>query len=113
MEFYISGSVHGESGFLSIIGCCGDEPIAPGTEFRAMFRLKPRHYPDGLESPREVEECRNIHLVVQAVEAYGKSLDVLPANTTGVLRCFGSSIERVPGGWVLTDQCIRDSDRRT
>ena len=110
MEFYISDSVRGESGFLSIVGCCGDEPVSPGAEFRTIFRIKPRHYPDGLESPHEVEEYKNIHLTVQEVEACGKSLDALPANTTGILRCVDSSIDRVPGGWVLTDQCIPDSD---
>ena len=106
MEFYISGSAHGEPGFLSIIGRCGSQPLRPGVEFRAMMREKPRQYPAGLESPREIEECRSVHIKVKEVEAYGKKVDVLPANTTGVLRCVDSSVDLVPGGWILTDQCV-------
>ena len=105
MEFYISGSVHGETGFLSIIGRCGNEPIRPGVEFRAILREKPRLYPDGLESPREIESCKSIRIKVREVEVYGKQVESLPANTTGVLRCFDCSVELVPGGWILTDQC--------
>jgi len=106
MEFYISGSVNGEAGVLSIIGRCGNEPIRPGAEFRAILSEKPRQYPDGLELPREIERCKNIHIRVQEVEVYGKKVDVLPANTTGVLRCVDSSVELVPGGWILSDQCV-------
>jgi hypothetical protein len=109
MEFYISGSVHGESGFLSIIGRCGSESVRPGAEFRALLREKPRSYPEGLELPREIEECKNVHIKVQEVEAYGKKVDVLPANTTGVLRCVDYSMDLVPGGWILTDQCVTES----
>jgi hypothetical protein len=49
----------------------------------------------------------NIELpAVQELETYGKKVSVLPPNTTGVLRCIGSSVDLVPGGWILTDQCI-------
>jgi hypothetical protein len=106
MEFYVSGSVHGESGILSIIGRCGNQPVQPGLEFRAIFREKPRPYPDGLELPREIDACKNIHIKVQEIEAYGKRVDVLPANMTGVLRCVDYSVDLVPGGWILTDQCV-------
>jgi hypothetical protein len=106
MEFYISGSAHGESGFLSIIGRCGNESIRPGDEFRAEFKEKPRDYPEGLESPREIQECKDIHIKVQELETYGKRVDVLPPNTTGVLRCVDYSTDLVPGGWILTDQCV-------
>lgn len=103
MEFYISGSVNGESGFLSIIGRCGNEPVRPGMEFRAILREKPRSYPEGLALPREIAECKHLHIKVQEVEAYGKKVDVLPAHTTGVLRCVDYSVDLVPGGWILTD----------
>ena len=106
MEFYISGSVHGDTGFLSIIGRCGNEPIRTGVEFRAILKEKPRHYPDGLESPREIEKCQTISIKVQEVEVYGKTVEILPANTTGVLRCVDYSVDLVPGGWILTDQCV-------
>lgn len=106
MEFYISDSVHGETGFLSIIGRCGDEPIRPGVEFHAILKEKPRSYPDGLESRREIEKCKSISIKVQEVEVYGKRAEVLPANTTGVLRCVDYSVDLVPGGWILTDQCV-------
>ncbi len=111
MEFYISGSVRGESGFLSVIGRCGSEPIRPGALFQAIFREKPRHYPQGLESPREIEACKNINIKVQELEIYGKKADFLPPNTTGVLRCLGSSLDLVPGGWILTDHCVLDPVR--
>ena len=106
MEFYISDSVHGESGLLSIIGRCGSEPIRPGVEFRAILKEKPRQYPDGLEMPREIEKCKSIRIRVQDVEAYGKKVAFLPANTTGILRCADYSVDLVPGGWILTDQCV-------
>ena len=106
MEFLISASANGESGFLSIIGRCGDQPVRPGVEFRAIMREKPRAYPDGLEWPREIEECRMVHITVKEIEAFGKRVEVLPANATGVLRCSESSVELVPGGWILTDQCV-------
>jgi hypothetical protein len=106
MEFHISGSVHGETGLLSIIGRCGNEPIRPGAEFRAILKERPRSYPDGLELPREIEKCKDILIRVQEVEVYGKKAEILPANTTGVLRCADHSIDLVPGGWILTDQCV-------
>ena len=106
MEFYISGSLRGESGLLSIIGRCGKEPVRPGAEFRAVFREKPRRYPDGLELPREIDECKNLRIKVHEIEAYGKKVDFLPANMTGVLRCKDYSVDLVPGGWILTDQCV-------
>jgi hypothetical protein len=106
MEFYISGSVHGESGCLSIIGRCGTEPIAVGAEFRVIFREKARGYPQGLEAPREIEQCKNIHIKIQEVEAYGKKVAFLPPNATGVLRSKDYSEDLVPGGWILTDQCV-------
>ena len=70
-----------------------------------MLREKPRHYPDELEMPRVIEECKSIHIKVKEVEAYGRPVEVLPANTTGVLRCSDFSVDLVPGGWILTDQC--------
>lgn len=106
MEFYISSSVQGETGLLSIIGRCGNEPIRPGVEFRAIRQEKPRPYPDGLELPREIEKCKSVRIRVQEVEVYGKKVEILPANTTGVLRCDVYSVDLVPGGWILTDQCV-------
>lgn len=106
MEFYISGSVQGETGLLSIIGRCGNEPIQPGVEFRAILKEIPRPYPNGLELPREIEKCHSVRIRVQEVEVYGKKVEILPANTAGVLRCDAYSVDLVPGGWILTDQCV-------
>ncbi len=106
MEFYISSSVHGETGCLSIIGRCGNEPIRPGVEFRAILKEKPRQYPAGLELPREIEKCKSISIRVQEVEVYGKKVELLPANMTGVLRCIDYTVDLVPGGWILTDRCV-------
>ncbi len=106
MEFFISHSVRGASGFLTLIGRCGDQPIPAGAEFRAIFREKPRPYPDGLEAPREIEDCRRLYIKIQEVEAFQRKVDFLPAHTTGVLRAVDSNIDLVPGGWILTDQCV-------
>ena len=103
MEFYISRSVSGESGLLSIIGRRGSEPIHPGAEFCTILKEKSRQYPDGLEMAREIEACKNIRLIVREIEAYDRKVEFLPANTTGVLRCVGYSIDLAPGGWILTD----------
>ena len=105
MEFYISGSVNGESGKLSIVGRCGSDPIRPGVEFHAILREKPRQYPLGLELSRQIDKCKSIRIKVQEVEAYGEKVESLPANTTGVLRCVDCSVDLVPGGWILTDKC--------
>lgn len=110
MEFYISGSVNGASGLLSIIGRCGSEPVRPGAEFRTILLEKPRSYPEGLEQPREVEKCLDIRVKVQAVEAYGKAVSFLPANSTGVLRCAEYSVDLVPDGWILSDRCGSAND---
>lgn len=107
MEFYVSGSVTGESGLLSIIGRAGEMPVRTGAEFRAIMKEKPRSYPVGLESPREIETFKNLLVRVQAVELYGKTVDALPANSTGVLRCSDCSVDLVPGGWILTDQSTK------
>jgi len=106
MEFYISSSAQAETGMLSIVGRCGDEPIRPGVEFHAILREQPRQFPDGLELPRIIEKCRVIQIKVQQLEAYGKKVDLLPAHTTGVLRCVDYSVDVVPGGWILTDRCV-------
>ena len=106
MELYISDSVHGETGLLSIIGRCGDEPIRPGVEFHAILKERPRQFPDGLELPQVIEKCRGIQIKVQELEAYGKKVDILPPHTTGVLRCVDYSVDLVPSGWILTDRCV-------
>ena len=104
MEFYISSSVNGESRILSIIGRCGSEPVRPGAEFCAIIKEKPRGYPHGLEGPREIENARDIRIRVDAVEMYGKTVDALPANTTGILRCRDYSEDLVASGWILVDR---------
>jgi hypothetical protein len=70
------------------------------------MKEKPRSYPDGLESRREIEKCKSVSIKVEQVEVYGKTVEILPANTAGILRCVDSSVELVPGGWILTDQCV-------
>jgi hypothetical protein len=105
MEFYISSSVRGESGYLSVIGRCGEESIPRGAQFVAIFRERPRAYPEGLEQPRQVEECRDVRLTVAEIEAYERPLESLPPNSTGILRCK-TDVELVPGGWILSDRCV-------
>jgi hypothetical protein len=71
-----------------------------------MLRKKPRDYPYGLESTREIEWCKCVHLRVHEVEASGTKLDRMPSNTTGVLRCIDPSVDLVPPGSILTDHCV-------
>jgi hypothetical protein len=80
--------------------------IRPGAEFRAILKEKPRAYPDGIDLPREIEKCKSVRIKVQEVEAYGKMVEFLPANTSGILRCVDSSVDLVPTGWILTDHCV-------
>ena len=100
-EFIVDGWVPGNSGRFTIVGRCGDEPIRVGDVFDAVFRYKPRRYPDemGLEPIREVE--RSASLRVESISAYQESLDELGQGMTGSLVVTGDGMGQISPGWVL------------
>jgi hypothetical protein len=102
MEFIVIGHVTGgESGLLQVVGRCGSAPIRLGDRFQALFRHRPRDYPDGLgeAAVREVE--KPVSIEVQSIQAYGQDLDELGPGMTGSLGLAGQGIELVEAGWIL------------
>jgi hypothetical protein len=99
IEFIIDGLVDGEH--FNVIGCCGDEPIALGDEFDAIYRLKKRRYPDevGDDPVREVEHP--VSLKVVCIHAYDRSLPVLGQGSTGSVAIDGRGVELIAPGWIL------------
>ena len=99
IEFIIVGFVEGQ--YLTLIGRCGDEPIALGDEFNAIYRLKRRHYPDESgDAPVRVEE-QAVSLRVVAIQAYGRSFDILGQGSTGSITIVGEGSDRVSAGWIV------------
>jgi hypothetical protein len=100
-EFIVDGWVSGTSGRFTILGRCGDEPIHVGDVFDAVFRYKPRRYPDelGLEPIRDVEHCASLR--VESISAYQESLDELGQGMTGSLVVSGEGLGHIAPGWVL------------
>jgi hypothetical protein len=103
-EFIVDYLVSGESGRITVIGRCGDEPIQIGDVFDAVFRYKHRRYPDelGLEPVREVEWPASLR--VESISAYEQSLDELGQGMTGSLVVSGEGMAQVSPGWVLGAQ---------
>ena len=100
-EFIVDDVVTGESGATTVIGRCGDEPIRVGQIFDAVYRYKPRRYPDQLGDPpvREVENASCLRVV--CIHAYEQSLPLLGQGMTGSLVVEGEGLDRVAPGWVL------------
>lgn len=99
-EFIISHVVDGVSG-RTVIGRCGDEPIRVGQVFDAVYRYKPRRYPDQLGDPpvREVEKAAGLRVL--CIHAYDHSLPLLGQGMTGSLVVEGEGLNDVAPGWVL------------
>ncbi len=100
-EFIVKGWVTGESGRLTVIGRCGDEPIQVGDEFDALVRYKRPKYPDELGgSPSPIEE-KPVKLRVEYIRAYEQQLSELGRGMTGSLVLDGEGKDDVAEGWVL------------
>ena len=100
-EFLVDFVVTGESGLTTAIGRCGDEPIQVGQIFDAVYRYKPRRYPDQLgDAPvREVENTAGLRVV--CIHAYELSLPLLGQGMTGSLVVEGEGLDLVVPGSVL------------
>jgi hypothetical protein len=100
-EFIVDGWASGDSGRFTVIGRCGDEPIRVGDVFDAVFRYKPRRYPDemGLDPIRDVEHSASLR--VESISAYQESLDELGQGMTGSLVVSGEGMGTISPGWIL------------
>jgi hypothetical protein len=99
LEFIVAGLVEGER--FTVIGSCGDLPICVGEVFDAVFRYKPRRYPDQLGDKPEREVEKPASLRVMCIHAYERSLPVLGQGMTGSLVIEGEGLDSVAAGWVL------------
>lgn len=99
IEFIIDGLVPGRH--LTIVGCCGDEPIRLGDEFDAIYRLKKRRYPEEVGDEPVREREHPVSLKVVCVHAYGKSLPELGQGMTGSVAVEGLGGEMIAPGWIL------------
>jgi hypothetical protein len=99
IEFMVVGFVEGQN--VTLIGRCGDEPIARGDEFNAIYRLKPRRYPEESgDLPVRMEE-HLVSLRVVAIQAYGRSFDILGQGSTGSITVEGDGSDRIATGWIV------------
>ena len=100
-EFIIEYVVNGASGHTTVIGRCGDEPIRVDQVFDAVYRYKPRRYPDQLgDAPvREVENAAGLRVL--CIHAYEQSLPILGQGMVGSLVVEGEGLGHVKPGWVL------------
>lgn len=101
IEFLIDGWASGESGRFRVIGCCGDFPIHLNDQFTAIYRYKPRRFPDELgdDPVREGELPASVRVV--GIQAYGRSLNMLGQGMTGSLTVSGEGLDKITGGWAL------------
>jgi len=99
IEFIVDGIVEDQN--VTLIGRCGDEPIALGDEFDAIYRLKPRRYPDELGDPPSRLEEHPVSLRVVAISAYGRSFPILGQGTTGSISVEGAGLDRISSGWLV------------
>jgi hypothetical protein len=101
VEFLVDGWVLGATGQFHVIGCCGDVPIRVNDTFDAIYRLKPRRFPDQLgDDP--IRECeRPASIRVESIRAYERDLGMLGEGMTGSLVISGEGIDKLSGGWIL------------
>jgi hypothetical protein len=100
-QFLIKGVVEGESGRLTVIGRCGDEPIDVHDFFDVVFRNKKRKFPEESGQDPVREEERPVKLRVECIHAYEQSLRQLGQGMTGELVLEGEGRNLIAPGWIL------------
>ena len=86
IEFIVEAIVTGASGRFTVIGRCGDTPIRVDDRFDAVYRYKPRRYPDEMDDDPVRESQEPAELKVECIHAYERSLPILGQGMTGVPR---------------------------
>jgi len=100
-EFIVKGVASGESGYLQVIGRCGDLPIRVDDCFDRLFCYKPRNYPQEAGRPPERCQEKQVALRVVCIHAYERSLPELGEGMTGSLALDGAGADQVAPGWIL------------
>ena len=100
-EFLVESLASDPPDRFTAVGRCGDEPIRVDDTFDAVYRYKPRRYPDELSDDpvRESEEPASLRVV--CIHAYGRSLRVLGQGMTASIVLEGQGLDHVVAGWVL------------
>ena len=93
-EFIVSGIVEGSSGFLHVIGRCGDKQINVGDVFESIYHYEYSSEPSGREIAKPVVDSR-VRLVVEMASAYGRELPFLGEGMTGRLSLVDEGRELV------------------
>jgi hypothetical protein len=102
LQFIVDWYDAGED--FTVLGRCGDRPIHIGDVFDAVYRYKPRRYPDELgDDPiREVEKPAAIRVV--GIHAYEMCLDTMGEGMTGSLTLEGDGLQYLASGWILGEK---------
>jgi hypothetical protein len=103
-EFIIKGIVEGESGRLTVVGRCGDDPVDVNDVFDIVFRNKQRRFPEESGQAPVREEQKSIRLRVECIHAYDRSLRQLGQGMTGSLVLEGDGRDCLEPGWILGTQ---------
>src|SRR4051812_18074851 len=103
-QFYIDGTVEGESGRLTVIGRCGDVPIRVGDTFTQSY-VEATSVPaaEELGAPRGRVRVRAVRLRVAEIRAYNQSLSELGQGMTGSLALEGAGAAGATPGRLLGD----------
>jgi hypothetical protein len=72
--------------------CGADLPL--GIAFNTLRRVRYEGDVEHLEST-EVEAARTISLKINRIQAYGKTLDILPSGLTGLLKLSGDGLDQI------------------
>lgn len=105
-EFIVVGVVEGQDGlfpgrYCSLIGRCGDVPIAKGETFSAVYHYEPRRYPDELGDEPIRDGENPVSLEVIAIQTHNRTFDQLGQGMTGTLVVRGEGLGRLAPGWVI------------
>lgn len=68
---------------------CGEMDIELGASLRVAFDFEPRKYPEEMHLPSVRTNLMEVDLFVEAFEAYGGWLDVMPSGHTGIVHLLG------------------------
>lgn len=102
LEFIIAGTAAGlTDDRLTVIGRNGDVSLHVNERFQALYRYKPRRYPDELGEPPVRDSEKAVSLRIVAIHAYEREVESLGEGMTGSLELEGEGLRSLAPGWVL------------